>query len=203
MTRQLSFLAADIGPPSIDDVDGLLAGPAHTVRRGSAARLSLIVLERWRADVLVTELDRLEVGATVTAGEQGAWVVRTAFMPELAVVAERWSTGSAKRPPPRWVLTGARLRWWCLGAGHSDPPGYALGLGAGDEQAWPAIGSALAAAALPAVLVGARGRDPAYRVVGQRRLHRLAELVGDPPDGVPEESWPLSAAETVGGRRSM
>ena len=199
----MSFLAADSGPPSIDDVDGLLAGPAHTVRRSGAARFSLIVIERWRADALVEELAKVEVTANVTAGEQGAWVVRTAFVPELAQVAEQWSTGSAKRPPARWQLTGARLRWWTLGAGHPDPPGYALGLGAGDEQAWPAIGSALAAAALPAVLVGARGRAPAYRVVGQRRLHRLAELVGDPPAGVPVEAWPAASAQTVGRRRSM
>jgi len=39
-------------------------------------------------------------------------------------------------------------------------------------------------------LVGPRAGGPAYRVVGQRRLHRLRELVGDPPPGVPDTDWP-------------
>ena len=50
---------------------------------------------------------------------------------------------------------------------------------------------------------GARGRAPAYRVVGQRRLHRLAELVADAPEGVPLDAWPAATAHTVGRRRSM
>ena len=31
---------------------------------------------------------------------------------------------------------------------------------------------------------------PAYRIVGQRRLARLRELVGEPPPDVPAEAWP-------------
>src|SRR4051812_45018766 len=67
---------------------------------------------------------------------------------------------------------------------------YTLALGASDEPAWGAVGAALAAAGIPGVLVGPRADGPAYRIVGQRRLGRLRELVGGPPEGVPPQAWP-------------
>jgi hypothetical protein len=69
---------------------------------------------------------------------------------------------------------------------------YTLCLGASDQQAWLAVGSALAVAGIPGVLVGPRGDGPAYRIVGRRRLARLVELVGDPPPGVPVGAWPTA-----------
>jgi hypothetical protein len=99
-----------------------------------------------------------------------------------------------KVPPAGWVLDGGRLRWWCLSAGSGPEVGapsmYTLALGASDEPAWGAVGAALAAAGIAGVLVGPRADGPAYRIVGQRRLARLRELVGDAPDGVPDEAWP-------------
>ena len=210
MPRQLSFLAADVAPPSIDDVDGLLAGPAHTARRADKARLSVLVGDEWRAEALVAAFAELGIEADTAAaprrhqdeaGEVDSLVVRTAFSAALAGLAARWSAGAVKRPPPDWRLTGGRLRWWCLAAGAPDAGGFALRLAAGDEPSWPAIGAALSAAALPAVLVGVRGGGPAYRVVGRRRVHRLAELVGDPPPGVPPEYWPAIQAPAVGRSR--
>jgi hypothetical protein len=55
---------------------------------------------------------------------------------------------------------------------------------------WIAIGDALVGVGLPAMLVGAESGGPAYRIVGPRRITRLAELVGEPPPGAPVEAWP-------------
>jgi hypothetical protein len=53
------------------------------------------------------------------------------------------------------------------------------------------VEAALAAAGLPAVLVGSRTEGSAYRIVGRRRLARLAELIGDPPPHAPSGEWPM------------
>ena len=55
---------------------------------------------------------------------------------------------------------------------------------------WVAVGDALATAGLIAVFVGPKAGGPAYRIVGLRRVTRLAELVGEPPAGAPQASWP-------------
>ncbi|GAA4243415.1 hypothetical protein [Dactylosporangium darangshiense] len=55
---------------------------------------------------------------------------------------------------------------------------------------WIAVGDALEAAGLPAILVGAETGAPAYRIVGPRRITRLAELVGEPPADAPTGAWP-------------
>ncbi|MDG6101019.1 hypothetical protein [Dactylosporangium aurantiacum] len=55
---------------------------------------------------------------------------------------------------------------------------------------WVAVGDALAAVGLIAVFVGPKAGGPAYRIVGLRRVTRLAELVGEPPPEAPYESWP-------------
>jgi hypothetical protein len=55
---------------------------------------------------------------------------------------------------------------------------------------WIAIGDALVAVGLPAMLVGAESGGPAYRIVGPRRINRLAELVGEAPGEVPAGVWP-------------
>ncbi|WP_432983812.1 hypothetical protein [Dactylosporangium sp. CA-233914] len=55
---------------------------------------------------------------------------------------------------------------------------------------WIAVGDALVAVGLPAVLVGAESGGPAYRIVGPRRINRLAELVGEAPAGAPAGVWP-------------
>jgi hypothetical protein len=35
-----------------------------------------------------------------------------------------------------------------------------------------------------------RGGGYSYRIVGKRRLERLAEMVGDPPKRAPADIWP-------------
>lgn len=196
MSGQLSFFSADALPPSVADVEGLLAGPGQVVRRPDGARVSVVVTEQWRVDALVDALAVVGLEAELVPGAEGRVAVRTPFVPALLPVAMRWTSGAVKLPPAGLQLDGPRLRWWALGAGRGDPlgrgEGYALGLGASDEQAWPAVGAALAGAGVPGTFVGPRGDGPAYRIVGRRRLSRLRELVGEPPGGVPPAAWPPS-----------
>jgi hypothetical protein len=189
---QLSLFSAAAREPQIADLEGLLAGPGQVVRRGSAARISVVVAHGWRVDVLVAELAGLGLEAELEDAEPGSVTVRTPWVEALREVGDAWTRGAVKIPPAGWALDGARLRWWCLAAGSAQPTMYTLALGPNDEPAWLAVGAALAAAGIPGVLVGPRADGPAYRIVGQRRLARLRELVGDAPDGVPTEAWPAA-----------
>jgi hypothetical protein len=187
---QMSLFSAAAREPRVADLDGLLAGPGQVVRRGATARISIVVAEQWRVEALTAELALISITAEHDDAEPGSTTVRTPWLAELLPVADAWTAGAVKRPPPDWALDGARLRWWCLAAGWGQPGLYSLALGVSDQPAWQAVGSALAACGVPGALVGPRADGPAYRVVGQRRLARLRELVGDPPDGVPDAAWP-------------
>ncbi|WP_238015418.1 hypothetical protein KZZ52_01245 [Dactylosporangium sp. AC04546] len=57
-------------------------------------------------------------------------------------------------------------------------------------DSWIAVGEALVALGLPAVFIAPDEGGPAYRIVGLRRISRLAELVGEPPAEAPAETWP-------------
>jgi hypothetical protein len=187
---QLSLFGAAAREPTLGDLEGLLAGNGQVVRRGNTARLSIVVEEDWRVSVLVASMaDSLGLTADVTAAEAGQ-AVGTPWTAELRPIADAWTRGAVKRPPDGWVLDGSRLRWWCLAEGRQGVGMYTLALGASDEHAWLSVGSALAVAGVPGVLVGPRADGPAYRIVGRRRLVRLLELVGDRPAGVPDDAWP-------------
>ncbi len=188
---QLSLFSADVTPPSLADLEGLLAGPGQVVLRGGRARIGIVVGQPWRVRALVAELERLGLAAETVPGEQpGVTAVRTPFLPELRSIALAWAAGAVKRPPDRFTLDGRRLRWWCLAAGGGEGGTYTLAVGAHDESAWSAVGAALAAAGVPGAFVASRAAGPAYRLVGLRRLARLRELVGDPPHHVPPCAWP-------------
>ncbi|GGM39246.1 hypothetical protein ACFFX1_30950 [Dactylosporangium sucinum] len=55
---------------------------------------------------------------------------------------------------------------------------------------WIAVGEALVAIGLPAVFIAPDEGGPAYRIVGLRRINRLAEFVGESPAEAPPEVWP-------------
>lgn len=196
MSGQLSLFSAELQPPSYDDLEGLLVGPAQLAHRPDTARLSVPVPadEPWRLDPIEAGLAALELTADVVSSEvRGGFVVRTGFTPRLVPLATRWRRGAMSAAPVDLRLDGPRLRWWCLVAGGGDATGYLLGLG-GDAATWSIVGAALAAVGVPATFVRPRpverrGRE-AYRVVGARRLARLAELVGAAPDGWPPGYWP-------------
>lgn len=187
---QLSLFGATAREPALTDLEGLLAGNGQVVRRGDAARVSVIVDDRWRIEVLAREL-RATLGLqAVTEPAEAGTSVGTPWLPELLPIADSWTLGAIKCPPPGWVLDGLRLRWWALSSGRASEGMYTLALGPSDEHVWLAAGSALSSAGVPGVLVGPRADGPAYRIVGRRRLVRLVELIGEPPDGVPPQAWP-------------
>jgi hypothetical protein len=193
---QLSLFSAAAREPQLADLEGLLAGAGQVVRRGDAARISVMVPDGWRVGALVAELAGLDIEAELgpAADERGpsGVTVGTPWLRQLRGVADAWTLGAVKCPPEAWTLDGARLRWWCIAAGAGGAGMYTLALGANDEPAWPAVGAALAAAGVPGLLVGPRAAGPAYRIVGSRRLNRLRELVGEPPGGAAAEDWPAA-----------
>jgi hypothetical protein len=116
-------------------------------------------------------------------------------------LGSRWLRGAVKRPPEGFMLDGRRLRLWVAAAGSPDgAQAFALRLGTSDgagapgwrgsDEVWEAVGAALAGVGLPAVLLGPRAGGPLLRIVGRRRLVRLAELVGEPPGQAPPGAWP-------------
>jgi hypothetical protein len=191
VARQLSLFGVEAAPPAPADVEGLLAGPGQVVRMGGTARVSVVVDQLWRAQVLHAELRTRGLGVTCVGTVEQHIGVRTAYTTVLAPLALAWLRGAVKVPPSGFGLDGRRLRLWAAAAGELDGPGFTLRLGASDEPAWPAVGAALAAVGLPAALLSPRAGGPAYRITGRRRLTRLAELVGDPPVAAPDGAWPV------------
>jgi len=195
---QLSLFAAGMSDPSYEDLEGLLAGPGSIERRGDAARVSVLVPDEWRAEALLRGLSVLGAGGEVVQDPDGL-LVRTSYLERLYPLAQRWHSTLGKQAPAGLRVDGARLWWWCLAAGGVDATGYRLGLGRADGDAvWSAAGAALATAGVTAAFVGPRADGPAYRVVGAKRLVRLAELVGAAPQGVPSGAWPSVGKAHVG-----
>ena len=208
----MSLFSAGAREPQLGDLDGLLAGSGQVVRRGREARVTVVVADAWRVHTLCAELAALGLEAEVEdvdadepaqraapgptplggAGLSRSVAVRSPWCEELRPVADAWTRGAVKIPPPGWVLDGARLRWWCLADGRVGPAMYTLSLGPNDQPAWAPVGGALAAAGIPGLLVGPRADGPAYRIVGTRRLNRLRELVGEPPMGADPAQWPAA-----------
>lgn len=191
---QLSFYSAEACPASVDDLAGVLCGPGEATSFGAdtAARLSIELAERWRAEALIASCAQRGVQAELRAAEDGRPLVRTAFRADLVELAARWSLGAVKTVPENFALDGVTLRLWALVAGHWSEGGYLLGLDPHGPQTHQPLLEALARAGVPAVLLGPNGGSPAVRVSGARRLARLAELVGDVPVGVPMQEWPMA-----------
>lgn len=204
--RQLSIFGAEARAPTPLDLEGLLAGAGQVTRIGGTARVSIVVDEDWRAAALQVEcslrgLASIREPSTV----EGHIAFRTAYASALAPLGGRWLRGAVKHPPDGFALDGRRLRLWTIAAGSVDAGrAFLLRLGAGDaagapgrpagedQPVWDAVGRALAAMGLPAVLLGPRASVPAYRIIGRRRVGRLAELIGEPPRQAPPGSWPGS-----------
>jgi hypothetical protein len=199
--RQLSVFGVEARPASPLDFEGLLAGAGQVVRMGGTARVSIVVDAPWRARALLREARLRGLAATCEpATVEGHIGFRTAYSTALAPLGTGWLRGAVKYPPAGFALDGRRLRLWTIAAGGPDgAAAFALRLGASDgagdlpgrtdDAVWGMVGAALAAAGLPAVLLGPRAGGPAYRIVGRRRLARLAELVGEAPAGTLSGGW--------------
>ncbi|WP_033292926.1 hypothetical protein [Amycolatopsis jejuensis] len=199
MDRTISLFSAEATGPGLADLAGLLCCQGHITGFGrTAARLSLVVDEPWRARVLARECRSRGADAQVGVAECGRPQVRTSFRVDLLGLADSWlrpgHTGpaeddSGKAVPTGFRLSGAMLRMWALAAGRPEAGGYLLGV----DPLAPGTHEELLAALVPlgvqARLLGPRAEVPAVRVNGRRRLDGLLELIGDPPAGA-ERAWP-------------
>jgi hypothetical protein len=190
---QFSLFGAAASDPTVDDLDGILLAGGHWVRHGDAARLSVVVADRWRADALAAEFARLGFAAeeAVVASYEG-FGARTAFAAELSSAAARWSHGTGQQVPADFALGPGGLRLWAIAAGRRDPAGYLLGTARPDDAVHLRCGAQLSRLGLAAVSISGRG-GPGWRVTSTRRIRRLGELLGPPPPGA-EADWPLGMA---------
>lgn len=189
---QLSFYSAVARLPSIDDLAGLLCASGQAVRFGSgdSARLSIVVDERARARAMTLACAERGVAAEMDVSAEGHPLLRTAFRADLAELAARWLRGAVKSVPANLDLDGPVLRLWAMAAGGPIGAGYQLGLDPHAPLTHDPLAAALARSGLHATKLGVRAGGPALRIIGRRRIIRLAELVGDPPEAVDATRWP-------------
>ncbi len=197
---QYSLFGAEASAPALPDLDGLLLAGGHWVRTSAGARLSVVVSERWRAETLAATFAELGIaGADAVVESATQLAVRTAVTPDLASSAARWTRGANQGLPADFGLGAGGLRLWAVAAGHRDEAGYLL-LTAGPVPAGArdpihsAAGAALARLGVAAVSLSQRP-GPGWRVTSVRRLRRLVELIGEPPDGG-RDAWPASIASS-------
>ncbi|TNC21071.1 hypothetical protein [Amycolatopsis alkalitolerans] len=178
---QLSFFSAEACGPELADLAGVLCGPGRITAFGrTAARLSVLVGEPWRARALATEFARRGVHADVLREESGL-LVRTAFRADLIGFAAAWHAGEVKELPTGFRLTGGALRLWALAAGQPTGNHYLLSVDEAATATHAPLADACGQLGLPARVVGPNAGGPAVRVTGKRRLATLEELIGAPP----------------------
>ena len=190
---QLSFFSAEAQDARLDDLAGLLCGPAQVVRFGASdtARLSIVLSDPGRAAALIAATAARGVVTELADTENGSQVLRTAFRRDLVALAARWSRGAVKAVPTDFALDGALLRMWVLAAGIPDRrSGFLLGLDPHAPGTHAPLADAVTRLGLPVLRLGPRGAGPALRVSGARRLRRLAELVGPTPEYARVAHWP-------------
>lgn len=192
---QLSFFSAESVPPAVSDLTGMLAAAGQVVVAGSAevlgARLSVVVDQPWRAKALAQMMDEAGLRPEILHTEEDSPLVRTALDPRLLAIASEWTRGAVKTVPPQWLPGPRELRAWTLAAGSVDGVRYLLGLDPHAPDTHSPLASALMRVGIAPTLIGTRGNRPALRISGRRRLSRLVENVGEPPDDVEALSqWP-------------
>jgi hypothetical protein len=186
---QFSLFGAAVAEPSLDDLDGVLLAGGHWVRSAGAARLSVVVADRWRADALAAEFAERGVGgADAVVVAEGGFGARSAFSGVLAPHALRWTRGASEGPPDGFVLTPGGLRLWAVAGGRPDDAGYLFSTAEADGAVHLAGGAQLSRLGLAAVSISHRG-GPGWRVTSAKRLRRLVELLGPPPAAT-VDGWP-------------
>jgi hypothetical protein len=188
---QLSFFSAESVPPAVADLTGVLAAAGQVVMVGGGARLSVVVEELWRARALAEMMIEAGLDAEITSTEEDTPLVRTAVDVRLVGIANDWTRGAVKTVPPQWLPGPRELRAWTLAAGVPEADRYLLGLDPHAPDTHSPLASALMRVGIAPTLIGTRGSRPALRISGRRRLSRLVENVGEPPDDIEALSaWP-------------
>ena len=188
---QLSFFSAESVPPAVADLTGVLAAAGQVVMVGGGARLSVVVEELWRARALAAMMTEAGLDAEITRTEEDTPLVRTTVDVRLVGIATDWTRGAVKTVPPQWLPGPRELRAWTLAAGVPEADRYLLGLDPHAPDTHSPLASALMRVGIAPTLIGTRGSRPALRISGRRRLSRLVENVGEPPDEIEALSaWP-------------
>ncbi|APE18030.1 hypothetical protein H7J51_13250 [Mycobacterium crocinum] len=188
---QLSFFSAESVPPAVADLTGLLATTGQVVVVGAGARLSVVVDDLWRAEALAEMISETGLEAEITRTDENNPLVRTAVDARLSGIAAAWTRGAVKTVPPQWLPGARELRAWTLAAGSPEPDRYLLGLDPHAPDTHSPLASALMRVGIAPTLIGTRGARPALRISGRRRLSRLVENVGEPPNQLEALSaWP-------------
>jgi hypothetical protein len=179
---QLSFFSAESVPPAVSDLTGVLAAAGQIVTVGGGARLSVVVDQVWRAQALGQMIDEAGLTAEITVTDENTPLVRTAVDVGLRPIAVEWTRGAVKTVPPLWLPGPRELRAWILAAGVPEADRYLLGLDPHAPDTHSPLASALMRVGMAPTLIGTRGARPALRISGRRRLSRLVENVGEPPE---------------------
>jgi hypothetical protein len=188
---QLSFFSAESVPPAVTDLTGLLAAGGQVVLVGAGARLSVVVDRPWRAEAIAEMVDEAGLDPEVSRTDEDTPLVRTAADARLVTIAADWTRGAVKTVPPQWLPGPRELRAWALAAGTPEADRYLLGLDPHAPDTHSPLASALMRVGIAPTLIGTRGARPALRISGRRRLSRLVENVGEPPDDAEALSqWP-------------
>jgi hypothetical protein len=188
---QLSFFSAESVPPAVTDLTGLLAAGGQVVLMGAGARLSVVVDRPWRAEAIAEMVDEAGLDPEVSRTDEDTPLVRTAADARLVTIAADWTRGAVKTVPPQWLPGPRELRAWALAAGTPEADRYLLGLDPHAPDTHSPLASALMRVGIAPTLIGTRGAHPALRISGRRRLSRLVENVGEPPDDAEALSqWP-------------
>jgi hypothetical protein len=206
---QLSFFSADLTPPRVQDLGGLLAAHGQISGGPAGVRLSILLDDEWRARALVREFRVRDVEAEVvpaamalsaglielgSGGEgliEGGVLLRSVRTPGLVELAAKWTRGAVKSVPVGLRAEAGLLRCWTLAAGRQDDAGFLLGMDPHAPDTYEPLASACARGGLAGAFIGVRGGGPALRIVGHRRHARLVELLGTPPPEAPEGAFPL------------
>lgn len=188
---QLSFFSAESVPPAVADLTGVLAAAGQAVTVGGGARLSVVVDDLWRARALAEMITETGLAAEITRTEELTPLVRTAVDVRLTAIAVEWTRGAVKTVPAKWLPGPRELRAWTLAAGEPEADRYLLGLDPHAPHTHSPLASALMRVGIAPTLIGTRGTRPALRISGRRRLSRLVENVGEPPDVIDALAvWP-------------
>ena len=149
------------------------------------------MLFRSRAQALGQMIAEAGLTAEIAVTDENTPLVRTAVDAGLRPIAVEWTRGAVKTVPPLWLPGPRELRAWILAAGVPDADRYLLGLDPHAPDTHSPLASALMRVGMAPTLIGTRGARPALRISGRRRLSRLVENVGEPPE-VPEALpfWP-------------
>ncbi len=179
---QLSFFSAESVPPAVTDLTGMLAAAGQVVLVGTGARLSVVVDRPWRASALAEMISEAGLVPEISRTDEDTPLIRTAVDPLLVSIARQWTRGAVKTVPPQWLPGPRELRAWTLAAGCPEADRYLLGLDPHAPDTHSTLASALMRVGIAPTLIGTRGSSPALRISGRRRLSRLVENVGEPPD---------------------